>query len=82
MVRSLSQRTLALVAPPVQELLITLVGIWAQMLLLLLASDAHKVSADDAGSSEPAADEYLSAQEELVLSVDSQMSRTQPQTCC
>lgn len=81
MVRSLSQRTLALVAPPVQELLITLVGVWAQMLLVLLAS-SHKVSADDGGSSEPAAEEFLDAQEEVVRSVDSQMSRSQPQACC
>lgn len=71
MARSLSQRTLALIVPPVQELLVILVGIWAQMLLVLLASGAHRVSASDSNAGESAADEYLDAEEELAHSVDS-----------
>ena len=50
MVRSLSQRSLNLVKPAVQELLVTLLGVWAQMLLMLLASGHAAASLEDAAS--------------------------------
>ena len=81
-VRSMSQRTLALVAPPVKEILATLVGIWAQMLLTLLASGSATATTADAVSSDSVDSEYVDAEPELKCSVDNQVARKQSQACC
>lgn len=80
-VRSLSQRTLALVVPAVQELVVTLVGIWAQMLLVLIATRPPMGAATDAVVNAAVEEEADDAEAEVFHSADSQLTRLQPQFC-
>lgn len=77
--RSLSEHTLALIAPPIHDLLVTLLGIWAQTLLLLLAyvATARKTaSVLDDGEEDQMRDEYVDANAELQLGVDNTAAPT------
>ena len=82
MVRSLSQRTLALVASPVTELVVMLVGIWAQALLILLSHGAETVSTRADRSSETTQTEAIDADADLKLSVDHGPQGAEVQACC
>ncbi|CDW94370.1 hypothetical protein [Sporisorium scitamineum] len=83
MVHSLSQRTLALIAPlPIHDLLATLVGIWAHALLILLASTAVPVAVSDAGDGETAYDVFVDAQADLKPNVDEPAVHQHAQVTC
>ncbi|KAJ9474873.1 hypothetical protein PHBOTO_004757 [Pseudozyma hubeiensis] len=70
MVRSLSDRTLALLAAPIQDVLMTLFGFWAQAVLLLLTAAPDKLPALDGSNGQETQDMYVDAPIESKLAVD------------
>lgn len=87
LVRSLSQRTMAVVVPAVQELVVTLVTIWAQVLLALMASRTTPgpiVGIPETDTSDSMAldeDASETEQAERFRSTDSQATRASSQPC-